>query len=269
MRLLLQRIARGHGRGRARSASWNSGCRSAASARCCEPMSEVMAERASLAERMDVAELAFCFGFPYADFRRLRRGDRRLRRHAGEGRRGGRCVRRACRRARERRSCRTCCRRPRRWRRRSGSAARAREADCDRRHAGQSRRRRPWRHHRAARRTGAAEGEGRGAVPDQRRGERRRMRSRRARAARWRCRSAASRTGCRSRASARVLKLTDGRFTLTGPMGAGQSRQPRSVRADRHRRRAGDGGVAQDAGARPGDPAPCRRGAEPSARSWC
>jgi microcystin degradation protein MlrC len=32
------------------------------------PMQEVMAERASLAERMGVAELAFCFGFPYADF---------------------------------------------------------------------------------------------------------------------------------------------------------------------------------------------------------
>lgn len=33
-----------------------------------QPMNEVMAERASLAERLDVAELAFCFGFPYADF---------------------------------------------------------------------------------------------------------------------------------------------------------------------------------------------------------
>jgi microcystin degradation protein MlrC len=33
-----------------------------------QPMNEVMAERASLAERIDVAELAFCFGFPYADF---------------------------------------------------------------------------------------------------------------------------------------------------------------------------------------------------------
>ncbi|HEY1933099.1 MAG TPA: M81 family metallopeptidase [Acetobacteraceae bacterium] len=32
------------------------------------PMQEIMAERTSLAERMDVAELAFCFGFPYADF---------------------------------------------------------------------------------------------------------------------------------------------------------------------------------------------------------
>ena len=44
--------------------------------------------------------------------------------------------------------------------------------------------------------------------------------------------------------------------------GGGQSRQSGSVRADRHRRRSGDGGVAQDAGARPGDPAPCRGGAE-------
>jgi microcystin degradation protein MlrC len=33
-----------------------------------QPMSEVMAERAALAERLGVAELAFCFGFPYADF---------------------------------------------------------------------------------------------------------------------------------------------------------------------------------------------------------
>jgi microcystin degradation protein MlrC len=32
------------------------------------PMKEVMAERASLADRLDVTELAFCFGFPYADF---------------------------------------------------------------------------------------------------------------------------------------------------------------------------------------------------------
>jgi microcystin degradation protein MlrC len=33
-----------------------------------QPMKEVMEERASLAERLDAAELAFCFGFPYADF---------------------------------------------------------------------------------------------------------------------------------------------------------------------------------------------------------
>jgi microcystin degradation protein MlrC len=33
-----------------------------------QPMQEVMAERASLAERLGIAELAFCFGFPYADF---------------------------------------------------------------------------------------------------------------------------------------------------------------------------------------------------------
>jgi microcystin degradation protein MlrC len=32
------------------------------------PMAEVMAERAALAERHGSAELAFCFGFPYADF---------------------------------------------------------------------------------------------------------------------------------------------------------------------------------------------------------
>jgi microcystin degradation protein MlrC len=32
------------------------------------PMQEVMAERASLAERLHAVELAFCFGFPYADF---------------------------------------------------------------------------------------------------------------------------------------------------------------------------------------------------------
>ena len=51
------------------------------------------------------------------------------------------------------------------------------------------------------------------------RASRRAMRPVRAR--RCRCRSAASRTGCRSPARARVLKLTDGRFTLTGPMGAG------------------------------------------------
>jgi microcystin degradation protein MlrC len=33
------------------------------------PMREVMTERASLAERLGTVELAFCFGFPYADFR--------------------------------------------------------------------------------------------------------------------------------------------------------------------------------------------------------
>jgi microcystin degradation protein MlrC len=32
------------------------------------PMQSVMTERAALAERFGVAELAFCFGFPYADF---------------------------------------------------------------------------------------------------------------------------------------------------------------------------------------------------------
>lgn len=33
-----------------------------------EPMKSLMAERAALAVRMGVVELAFCFGFPYADF---------------------------------------------------------------------------------------------------------------------------------------------------------------------------------------------------------
>ncbi len=33
-----------------------------------EPMAPVMAERARLATRHGIAELAFCFGFPYADF---------------------------------------------------------------------------------------------------------------------------------------------------------------------------------------------------------
>ncbi len=32
------------------------------------PMEDVMTERATMAERLGVAELAFCFGFPYADF---------------------------------------------------------------------------------------------------------------------------------------------------------------------------------------------------------
>jgi microcystin degradation protein MlrC len=67
MRLLLRRIARGKPWARAfrQLEFWlplGSQCTLLA------PMNEVMAERASLAERMDVAELAFCFGFPYADF---------------------------------------------------------------------------------------------------------------------------------------------------------------------------------------------------------
>jgi microcystin degradation protein MlrC len=33
-----------------------------------DPMRAVMAERASIAARAELAELAFCFGFPYADF---------------------------------------------------------------------------------------------------------------------------------------------------------------------------------------------------------
>ncbi len=67
MRLLLQRIERGTPWARAfrQLGFWiplGSQCTLQS------PMSEVMAERASLAERMGVAELAFCFGFPYSDF---------------------------------------------------------------------------------------------------------------------------------------------------------------------------------------------------------
>jgi microcystin degradation protein MlrC len=67
MRLLLQRIERGQPWARAfrQSDFWlplGSQCT------LLQPMKEVMEERASLADRLGVAELAFCFGFPYADF---------------------------------------------------------------------------------------------------------------------------------------------------------------------------------------------------------
>jgi microcystin degradation protein MlrC len=67
MRLLLRRIERGRPWARAfrQLPFWlplGSQCT------LLPPMSEVMAERASLAERLDAVELAFCFGFPYADF---------------------------------------------------------------------------------------------------------------------------------------------------------------------------------------------------------
>ena len=67
MRLLLQRIARG--------APWARAFRQlefwlplGSQCTLMSPMQEVMRERTSLAERMDAVELAFCFGFPYADF---------------------------------------------------------------------------------------------------------------------------------------------------------------------------------------------------------
>ncbi len=67
MRLLLDRIARGKPWARAFRALdfWiplGSQCTLMA------PMQPVMAERAALADRFGAAELAFCFGFPYADF---------------------------------------------------------------------------------------------------------------------------------------------------------------------------------------------------------
>ncbi len=67
MRLLFQRITRG--------APWPRAFRQfdfwipiGSQCTLLQPMKEVMEERASLAERLDVTELAFCFGFPYADF---------------------------------------------------------------------------------------------------------------------------------------------------------------------------------------------------------
>ncbi len=67
MRLLLKRIERGHPWARAfrQLDFWiplGSQCTLMA------PMQDVMAERARLAEWPGVAELAWCFGFPYADF---------------------------------------------------------------------------------------------------------------------------------------------------------------------------------------------------------
>jgi microcystin degradation protein MlrC len=67
MRLLLQRIGRG--------VPWARSFRQldfwipiGSQCTLLQPMKEVMEERASLAERLGVVELAFCFGFPYADF---------------------------------------------------------------------------------------------------------------------------------------------------------------------------------------------------------
>jgi len=67
MRLLLDRIARG--RPFARAFRQLDFCIPITS-QCTlvEPMAGVMAERESIAAGTDVAELAFCFGFPYADF---------------------------------------------------------------------------------------------------------------------------------------------------------------------------------------------------------
>jgi microcystin degradation protein MlrC len=67
MRLLLERIARGQPWARAfRSLDFwiplGSQCT------LMPPMQSVMAERAALAKRLAAVELAFCFGFPYADF---------------------------------------------------------------------------------------------------------------------------------------------------------------------------------------------------------
>ncbi len=67
MRLLLQRIDRGTPWARA-FRQFDFWLPIGSQCTLLQPMKEVMAERASLAERLDVTELAFCFGFPYADF---------------------------------------------------------------------------------------------------------------------------------------------------------------------------------------------------------
>jgi microcystin degradation protein MlrC len=67
MRLLLQRISRGTPWARA-FRQFDFWIPIGSQCTLLQPMIEVMAERASLAERIGVAELAFCFGFPYADF---------------------------------------------------------------------------------------------------------------------------------------------------------------------------------------------------------
>lgn len=67
MELLLERIARGEPFARAfRQADYWMPLTTQCT--LVEPMKGVMAERAALAQREGVAELAFCFGFPYADF---------------------------------------------------------------------------------------------------------------------------------------------------------------------------------------------------------
>ena len=67
MRLLLQRIERAEPWARA-FRQFDFWIPLGSQCTLMQPMQEVMAERASLAERLGAAELAFCFGFPYADF---------------------------------------------------------------------------------------------------------------------------------------------------------------------------------------------------------
>jgi microcystin degradation protein MlrC len=67
MRLLLRRIDRGTPWARA-SRQLDFWIPIGSQCTLMQPMQEVLEERAALAERLGVAELAFCFGFPYADF---------------------------------------------------------------------------------------------------------------------------------------------------------------------------------------------------------
>ena len=67
MRLLLQRIERGRPWARA-FRQFDFWIPLGSQCTLLPPMLAVMAERTALAERLGVAELAFCFGFPFADF---------------------------------------------------------------------------------------------------------------------------------------------------------------------------------------------------------
>jgi microcystin degradation protein MlrC len=67
MRLLLQRISIGRPWARA-FRQFDFWIPIGSQCTLLQPMKEVMKERTSLAERLAVTELAFCFGFPYADF---------------------------------------------------------------------------------------------------------------------------------------------------------------------------------------------------------
>jgi microcystin degradation protein MlrC len=109
-------------------------------------MKDAMAARAALASRMEVAELALCFGFPYADFADCGAAIAAFAEDAGARRRPAEAMV-ADLRARETAfaqpvSCRPEAGVRRRWRR-----ARARQARGAGRHAGQPWRRRPRRHH--------------------------------------------------------------------------------------------------------------------------
>ena len=220
MRLLLQRIERGDARGRVPFRPLDFWIPLGSQCTLMPPMQPVMTEREALAERLGAVELAFCFGFPYADFDGCGAAiaafaDTQARADAAAD------ALLAFVNAREATFVQ------------DTMPSAAAVAEAKRIAAGAKRpvvladtQDNPG---------GGGHGdttellaelvqpgrEGRRRVPDQRCRERRRLPRRRRRRARSTCRSAASPTACRSLCRARVEKLTDGVFTLTGPMGAG------------------------------------------------